>query len=558
MIDTAVLQETLIKSGFITQEDFDLAVKTAGELNQSVSDVLVFKGLISEDALGKLIAESYGVAFETVRNKIIPIEVLQLLPEQAALSFHIIPFAADEQNISLGMENPRDIEALEFVKRKTNLNVVPYYITQADFQRSVGQYKRNIKAIFDDVIAENIQKTSLDAGDPSQAAGEVPVIKILDTILEYAAAEGASDIHLNTLEDTLLIRFRIDGILGDIASIPTKIQPALVARIKLVSGLKIDEHRIPQDGRFKFNMNDQSISLRVSILPAFFGENVVMRILAESSRPLSLEELGFSGDDLPKIRKNIVRPNGMILVTGPTGSGKTTSLYSVLNMLNTPKVNICTIEDPIEYSVRRINQAQVNVKAGLTFSAGLRSLLRHDPDVIMIGEIRDDETAEIAIHSALTGHLVLSTLHTNSAAGAIPRFIDMGVEGFLLASTVNLIMAQRLVRRICASCIHRIEPSQEMLDTVRQKLGGKSEITDFFSGKGCRECGGSGYKGRLGIYEILEVTPEIRELITHKASEDEIEALAVSQGMRTLVKDGIFKVSSGITTIEEVVRVTSE
>jgi type II secretory ATPase GspE/PulE/Tfp pilus assembly ATPase PilB-like protein len=298
--------------------------------------------------------------------------------------------------------------------------------------------------------------------------------------------------------------------------------------------------------------------LRVSIVPSFFGENVVMRLLPESSRPLSLEELGFSSEDIPKLRNNITKSNGMILVTGPTGSGKTTTLYSILNILNTPEVNLCTIEDPIEYGIRRINQTQVNPQAGLTFAKGLRALLRHDPDIIMIGEIRDDETAEIAIHSALTGHLVLTTLHTNSAAGAIPRFLDMGAQGFLLASTINIIIAQRLVRRICTNCIHRIEPTQEMLSLIEERLGKQVAIADFFTGTGCDECDGSGYKGRVGIYEIIEMTKEIRDLIIKKVPEEEIAQVAVEQGMTTLMTDGLNKVSAGITTIEEIVRVTSE
>ncbi|OGV96531.1 hypothetical protein A2W24_03385 [Microgenomates group bacterium RBG_16_45_19] len=551
------LKDILIKSGFVTQADFDTALKTAQDLNQPVTDILVFRGIISEDALGKLIAEHYGVKFATLRTKVIPLEILQLIPEQAALQFHVIPFAQDAAGLHLGIENPQDFEAIEFVKRKTNLNVIPYYLTPGDFQKTIGQYKRNIRNIFQDIISENVRKAKLEAKSVEEIAADLPVIKILDTILEYASAEGASDIHLNIFETALVIRFRIDGVLRDIATLPKEIQPALIARIKILASLKIDEHRVPQDGRFKFKIYENYVSLRVSILPAFFGENVVMRLLAESSRPLSLEELGLTADNLHLIQQNITKPHGMILATGPTGSGKTTTLYSVLNILNTPTVNICTIEDPIEYSINRINQTQVNPQAGLTFAKGLRSLLRHDPDIIMIGEIRDTETAEIAIHSALTGHLVLSTLHTNSAAGAIPRFLDMGAEGFLLASTVNLIIAQRLVRKICTNCIHKIEPSQDMLAFIN-RLAGDYQVTDFFTGEGCKECGFSGYKGRIGIYEILEVSKSMRELIIQHVAEDKINDLAVKEGMHTLVVDGLYKVSAGLTTIQEVARITSE
>lgn len=558
MLLPKTIETILTDSGFISKPDFSAALKTATDLKKPVTDILVFRGLISEDALGKLIAEHYGVPHVHLANKIIPLEVLDLIPEQAALSFKIIPFSVDSDKLSLGMEDPSDIEALEFAKRKTNKQVSAYYLTPADFSKTIGQYKRSIKTIFKSIIDENVTKTKVDLNHIEESASDLPVIKILDTILEYGVAEGASDIHLNMMEDNLSVRFRVDGMLNDIAALPSSIHPALVARIKILSSLKIDEHRIPQDGRFKFKVHDDYISLRVSILPTFFGENVVMRLLPESARPLSLEELGVMGDSLPIIHDNIQKPHGMILVTGPTGSGKTTTLYSVLNLLNRPEVNICTIEDPIEYSVRRINQTQVNPLAGLTFAAGLRSLLRHDPDVMMIGEIRDTETAEIAIHSALTGHLVLSTLHTNSASGAIPRFLDMGVQGFLLASTLNVIIAQRLVRKICTNCIHKIEPSSEMLDVLKSRLGGEVTTTDFFSGKGCDECDGRGYKGRVGIYEILVVDKNIRELINKRASEEDIFSLAVKNGMTSLVSDGINKISAGITSIEEVIRVTGE
>lgn len=557
MILPETLKQILTQSGFISVKDFDTANQIATEINQPVTDILVFRGLISEDALGKLIAEYFQVKFISLRSKVIPMTVLELIPEQAALSFHAIPFELAESSLKVGFESPDDLEAIEFVKRKTGLNVIPFYITPADFAKTIGQYKRNIKKLFNGIIKENLNQPGITGNNAEAEAEKLPVIKILDTILEYAAAEGASDIHFNTLEDVLLIRFRVDGVLKDIVSLPQMVQPALVARIKLLASLKIDEHRTPQDGRFKFKIHESDISLRISILPTFFGENVVMRLLPESNRPLSMEELGIVGTDLPKILKNIERPNGMILVTGPTGSGKTTTLYSVLNMLNTPKVNICTIEDPVEYGVRRVNQTQVNTQTGMTFAKGLRSLMRHDPDIIMIGEIRDNETAEIAIHASLTGHLVLSTLHTNSAAGAIPRFLDMGAEAFLLASTVNLIIAQRLIRRICTNCIKKIEPNDSMKLFISQNAPGVT-ISDFFVGVGCEECDGSGYKSRVGIYEMLEVNKDIRNLITQKVPEETIAAEAVKNGMTTLLMDGLNKVGAGITTIEEVARVISE
>lgn len=558
MILPATLRQILTESGFVSIQDFDSSLKNAQELNQSVTDILVFKGLISEDALGKLVAEHYHVKFISLHNKVIPLDVLQLIPEQAAFSFHIIPFEKNADSLHVGMEDPVDIEALEFIKRKTNLMVVPFYITPGDFAKAIGQYKRNIRSLFASIVQENLQKTKLENTSVEKIAEDLPVVKILDTVLEYASAEGASDIHCNTMEDKLIIRFRVDGVLRDIVTLPKTIQPAIIARIKILAQLKIDEHRIPQDGRFKFQVYDDFISLRVSILPTFFGENAVLRLLPESARPLSLEELGITSDILPKLRRNIKKPHGMVLSTGPTGSGKTTTLYSILNILNTPEVNMCTIEDPIEYSVYRINQTQVNSAAGLTFASGLRSLLRHDPDVIMIGEIRDNETAEIGIHAALTGHLVLSTLHTNSAAGAIPRFLDMGSQGFLLSSTLNIVIAQRLVRKICTNCIHKVEPTAEMLALIHERAGQDIKISDFFTGKGCDECGGTGYKGRVGLYEVLEITPAIRALITKNTPEQTINQIAVREGMVTLFIDGVNKVSAGLTTIDEVARVTAE
>lgn len=560
MILPDTLKKILTDSGFISAKDFEAAQKTAQDLDKSIEDILIFRGLISEDALGKLVSEYYRVPFISLKNKVIPLEVLSLVPEEAANAFHVIPFSQDAQYLHLGMENPQDIEALEFVKRRTNLEVKPHYMTTADFGKVIGQYKKNIKSVFKDIIEENIAKTKdVKMEQAEEAAEELPVIKILDTILEYATAEGASDIHIEALEDVVIVRFRVDGILHDILNLPPQIHAALIARIKILTKLKIDEHRVPQDGRFKIQVRQSFIALRVSIIPTFFGENVVMRLLPESTRPLSLEELGITGQELEKIKDNISKPHGMILVTGPTGSGKTTTLYSVLNILNTPEVKICTVEDPVEYGIRRVNQAQINPAAGLTFAAGLRALLRHDPDIIMIGEIRDGETAEISIHAALTGHLVLSTLHTNDAAGAIPRFLDMGAEGFLLASTVNLIVAQRLVRRLCQSCLERYTPSADIAEAIKKLIPATNlEKIEFFRGKGCNECNHSGYKGRIGIYEILSVSQDIRNLIIKNVPAEAIRAQALKEGMTSLFEDGLNKASAGVTTVEEVFRVTRE
>ena len=355
----------------------------------------------------------------------------------------------------------------------------------------------------------------------------------------------------------MVVRFRIDGVLHDIIKQPRGIEDALVARIKILSNLKIDEHRVPQDGRYKFTINNEVVALRISIIPGFYGENVVMRLLHESQRPLSLEELGLSGEGLEIIKRNISKPHGMILVTGPTGSGKTTTLYSILNILNTIDVKICTIEDPIEYGVGRVSQIQVNEKTGLTFAAGLRALLRHDPDIIMVGEIRDKETAEIAVHAALTGHLVLSTLHTNTAAGAIPRLLDMGIEDYLLASTLNVVIAQRLVRKINPEVVTKYEPEPDLIKKFEKAFGVDLKGQNFYQGRSdSKEI--KPYKGRLGLYEVLPVTESVRSVIVEKSSTDMIQKTAVEEGMTTMLQDGINKVSSGLTTIEEVLRVVQE
>ncbi|OGM14653.1 hypothetical protein A3D84_00170 [Candidatus Woesebacteria bacterium RIFCSPHIGHO2_02_FULL_42_20] len=551
------LKKILVDSGYVPEKDFDEAAKSSQELGRSAEDILIFKGFLSESTLGQLVAEHLKVLHANLNHKVTADEVLRLIPEKTARSYRILAFDRQDNKLNLAMEDPSDFEAIEFAKRQTGLEIVPYYAGPDEMRKALGQYKKNIREEFDKVIEENVSKTKLEK-DPAKAAEELPVIKILDTIFEFAAAERASDIHIESYSEEVVVRFRIDGILRDIIRLPRGIEIALVARIKILSNLKIDEHRIPQDGRHRFSIDDDTIALRISIIPGFYGENVVMRLLPETSRPLSLEELGLTGKGLEVVRDNITKPNGMLLVTGPTGSGKTTTLYSILNILNTVKVKICTIEDPIEYGVKRVSQIQVNPKAGLDFAAGLRSLLRHDPDIIMVGEIRDRETAEIAVHSALTGHLVLSTLHTNTAAGAIPRFLDMGVEGYLLASTVNAVIAQRLVRKICTSCITEYSPDENTLGPFVKEFNLNLKDQKFYRGTGCGECHKSGYAGRIGIYEVMRVSESIRKLITQKSALDDLETLAVKEGMLTMLADGLNKVSSGLTTIDEMIRVVRE
>jgi len=557
LISDEKLKKILVGSGFVGEKEFEEASKSATDIGKDISDVLIFRGLISEDALGKLISEHLNVPYADVKRLFISADILGLIPEKLARTYRMVPFELKGKILKVAMENPEDFEAIEFAKRQTGYEIVPYYARAEDIARALGQYKKNIKYDFDKEIAENLKKAS-PGQNLERAAEEIPIVRILNTIMEYAVAERSSDVHIETQSEDVIVRFRVDGVLRDIIKFPRGVEEALVARIKILSNLKIDEHRIPQDGRYKFSIDEEIIALRISIIPGFYGENVVMRILRETNRPLSMEELGITGISLKLIRDSMLKPHGMILITGPTGSGKTTTLYSILNILNTVEVKICTIEDPIEYGINRVSQIQVNPKTGLTFATGLRALMRHDPDIIMVGEIRDKETAEIAIHSALTGHLVLSTLHTNTATGAIPRLLDMGTEAFLLASTLNIIISQRLVRRICPSCIAKYTPEDVLVKRLTKELGVEHSKIKFYKGKGCDNCNQKGYSGRVGIYEILPITEKLRNLIIQKPSTDELLKVAQDEGMVTMLQDGVDKVSSGLTTIEEVFRVASE
>ncbi|MDP1892301.1 MAG: GspE/PulE family protein, partial [Gemmatimonadaceae bacterium] len=401
--------------------------------------------------------------------------------------------------------------------------------------------------------------------DLAKLAEAVPTVTILDNIIEHAIALNASDIHFEPMQKEVLIRYRVDGVLHEILGLHKSIEPILVARVKILANLQIDEHRVPQDGRFRFEIEEGSIvDVRVNVMPVMHGEKVEMRLLKSSARPLTLEELGLSAKAVKIVREEIKKPHGMILVTGPTGHGKTTTLYAVLHILNTSEVNIVTIEDPIEYEIHRVNQTQVNAKAGVTFANGLRSLLRQNPDIIMIGEIRDNETVEIAVHSALTGHLVLSSLHTNDATAALPRLLDMGAPAFLLSSTVNMVIAQRLVRKICASCVesHQTTPEIKRLINAQLALIGDARVKNIpktiFKGKGCKVCGQTGFQGQIGIFETLSVSDAIRELLLAQKPVGEIRKQAIKEGMTTMFEDGLEKVEKGITTIEEVIRVVRE
>jgi len=563
------LRSLLVNSGFITEEEFVAAKDEARRSNRTIADVLIGGGKISEDYLLETIQPYYDAHTINLKKVIIPQETLELIPELYAKSKKIILFEFDKStNVAkLGMLDPFDFDAIEYVRARLGAWVEPYLMTATSLRYGLKQYRQQLGLEFENIIAESIKQTMATAadGDISKTAASVPIVTIVDTILEHAVTLNTSDIHFEPLPNGLLVRFRVDGIMQEIVELPQHIAPILVARVKILTALQIDEHRIPQDGRFHFEMDDSSsVDVRVNIIPVFHGEKVEMRILKSTSRPLTLRDLGLSDVASLIISEEIKKPHGMILVTGPTGHGKTTTLYAILHILNTPSVNITTIEDPIEYEFPRVNQTQVNAKAGVTFANGLRALLRQNPDIIMIGEIRDAETVDIAIHAALTGHLVLSSLHTNDAPSALPRLIDMGAEAFLLTSTVNVIIAQRLVRKVCTSCVVSYPTPPEIKKMIKEQMHALNDThikevpETLFKGKGCHVCSGTGFQGQIGIFEVFQVTEQIRELMLKGSSVAQMRKEAIAEGMITMFEDGLKKVELGITPIEEVLRVVRE
>ena len=562
------LESILLESGIINVEDFNSAHEESKRSGQTITNVLIGNEKITEDYLTELLEPYYGVPIVNLKKEKIPQKTLELIPEVYAKSKNVIIFFYDKENelVKLAMLDPFDYDTIEYIRAKFNAWAEVYLTTNSSFHYGLKQYKQKMDSGFEDVISENIEQSLslVKEKDLSKTATAVPIVSILDNIMEQAVTLNSSDIHFEPLEKELLVRFRIDGIMSEVLNLPEEIASILVARVKILANLQIDEHRIPQDGRFRFEMQDGSnIDVRVNIMPIFHGEKVEMRLLRNSARPLMLEDLGFSEEASKIVHEEVKKPHGMILVTGPTGHGKTTTLYAILHILNTPLVNITTIEDPIEYEFPRVNQTQVNVKTGITFANGLRALLRQNPDIIMIGEIRDNDTVEIAIQAALTGHLVLSSLHTNDAPSAIPRLLDMKAQLFLLSSTLNLVVAQRLVRKICTSCIESYDPSNETISFIKNQIefsGNKIEDipTRIYRGKGCDVCDNSGFIGQIGIFEIFVVTEDIRKLIISNVDVSELRAKAIADGMITMFKDGLDKVEKGITTIEEVMRVVNE
>ena len=579
------LKEFILDSDLVAAESLEDAFQEAEQSKTSLGVVLLSRKLLSETDLQKLYAYILGIPFVDLSKESIPTDILHIIPEPIAKKSHVVAFEKAGTNLKVAMLNPDDLQTIDFIKKKTGLKIVPCLTTEESINQALRQYGKSLKAEFGDILnAESVVEGEFSADvDPEQnlekVAQDIPVIRVVDTLIKHAISQSASDIHIEPEEKEVHVRYRIDGILHDAMTLPRDIAAGIVARIKVLSNLKLDEHRLPQDGRFKLESEEQRISFRVSILPVFDGEKIVMRLLDESSKGLTLEKMGFAGVPLEIVHREIKKPNGMVLVTGPTGSGKTTTLYTVMDILNTNEVNISTVEDPVEYRMPRVNQTQVNSKIGMTFAAALRALLRQDPDIVMVGEIRDEETLEIALHAAMTGHLVLSTLHTNGAAAAIPRMIDMGAEPFLIASTTNVVIAQRLVRRLCVECreeyhmkkaelttlgktfnLEEVMASLKREDQMKEKLSNISdwESVSFFRAKGCDQCGGEGYHGRVGIYEVFEMTSNIRRLVMESATSESLEKAARDAGMLTMVEDGFLKAILGSTSVEEILRVTKE
>ena len=594
-IDNQQLKSFLLDAGLISEEKLKKALKKSSKSGRKLEEVIIKDKLVSQDKINKLKAYILGIPFIDLTQADIPKEIIEIIPEPVARKYQVVAFKKTGRELKVAMIDPGDLQILDFIRKKTGLEITSCLTNKESIKHVLKQYQKSLEAEFGDII-QNEEKSEGEilTGDKiseSEKKGEkgidlkkeaedMPIVRIVDTLLKHAIVEGASDVHIEPEEKDVMARYRVDGILHDAMTLPLKVLPGIIARIKILANLKIDEHRLPQDGRFKIETPDYKVAFRVSVLPVFDGEKVVMRLLDESSKNLNLEQIGFSKKDLKIVKSSIKKPNGMILVTGPTGSGKTTTLYTILSVLNTPEVNISTLEDPVEYRMPRINQTQINPKIGLSFASGLRALLRQDPDIIMVGEIRDHETAEMAIHSALTGHLVLSTLHTNNAAGTLPRLLEMGIESFLLASTTNVIIAQRLVRKICPNCKKSYHLDEAMFEKLSEQYNLeaiarvlekrkiiKGPIKDykkallgleFFRGEGCSRCHQRGYKGRAGVFEVMKITDEIKKLLDKSAGAEILEEKAIEEGMNTIVQDGFAKAAQGITSIEEVMRVTKE
>ncbi len=555
-----LLGDFLLDQKLITQDELRQGLKHQKETGKLLGRCFIELGIIDERTLIKALSEQMGVQYVSLKKYNIDDGVIQLVPEDFARKNKVIPLFRIEKKLTVGMVNPLDIITIDSLTQLTRMQIETMVCHERDVENAINQYYKST-GNFSDAM-EDYDVEQAEENDPEQdenhlrlQAEEGPVIKLVNLILMQAIKDGASDIHIQPREKLISVKYRIDGMLYEVFSPPKNMQLAIASRVKILSNLNIAERRLPQDGRFRQKMDGRVIDFRVSTFPTANGENIVMRLLDNSKTMLGFDELGMGAQSIEDIRVIVNKPYGIFLVTGPTGSGKSTTLYTALREIDTPDKNIITMEDPIEYNLDTIRQAQVNTKIGMTFARGLRAILRQDPDVVMVGEIRDLETAEVAIKAALTGHLVLSTLHTNDAAGAVTRLIDMGIEPFLVASAVQGVLAQRLVRRICKYCVHEYQPEKRYVD-VLGKVGGESEKNEFVRGKGCPRCKKTGYKGRLGIYELLKIDDDLKDMINKGVNSTELNKAAQAKGMKTMLQDGLEKVDAGKTTIEEVFRVT--
>ncbi len=591
-ISDSTIVKLLERSGAATSQQLQPLVSEAASSNLRLQDIVLQNNLIDERALTKLYATYADIPYIEPDPRDIPSDILTRIPERIARQYNAVIFKIDPDGlIHLAMDDPDDVQAVNFIEKEIGTNTRIYIAPRSNILECLEGYRGDVTQELKEVI--DIQREDDGSNQKvteAEVAEDSPIAQTVNLLLEYAIRSNASDIHIEPREQFVQVRYRIDGVLKEVNRLPKNVLGALVSRIKILSNLKIDERRVPQDGRFKIKVAGKQYALRVSTLPIADGEKVVMRILDESNQAVTLEQLGYWGHSLAVINQALTEPNGMILVTGPTGSGKSTSLFSVLSMLNTPEVNISTIEDPVEYKIPGVNQTQTNSKAGMTFASGLRALLRQDPNIIMVGEIRDGETANLGVQAALTGHLVFSTLHTNNAATCLPRLLDMGIEPFLIASTVKAVVGQRLVRRLCMNCRQSYVPDQtEVAEITRlfhlapgqnfyyihqleaqaivQKVGGETPwgTTDTTiaalwrpNPNGCDECNHTGFKGRVGIYEVLGTSREIQKMIIGGNTSNEIQDQAVAEGMTTMLTDGLIKAIRGNTTVEEVLRVTKE
>ncbi len=560
------LKRKLVQENLISEGEFDSLATEAKRKGEDVIDKLISEGFVKRSFLNQFIAETLGVGIADFSVMNVDEKVVRILPEEIARQRQAVAFMKEpDGTFDVAMADPNDLETIEFLEGRLNGKIKPYLASEEDMDRVFSVYGERLTLDFKKIIEENVQASLKSASRTLEEASlQVPIISIVDNLISYAVSLRASDIHIEILEKDTLIRYRIDGILYEILRIPKEVHSALTARLKILSGLKIDEHYKPQDGRFRYPLPNQFIDIRVSVIPTFYGEKLELRLLESTQKPLSLEELGMTEQTAKIVAENLKKSYGMIVSCGPTGSGKTTTLYAMMGILNKPTVNITTIEDPIEYNIRYVNQTQINPAAGITFASGLRSILRQDPNIIMVGEIRDSETAGIAVQSSLTGHLILSSLHTNDAPTAIPRLFDLEVPPFLVAAVLNLIIAQRLVRKICEQCVYSYDTPPEVRELIKKQLkelnAEGTEIPDvIYKGKGCQACNMSGYRGRTGIFEVLEVGEDVKHLIVSADfSLDNVRREISKKGFKTMFEDGLYKVQLGKTTIEEVLRVIRE